>query len=940
MNLRIPQSLTAQFALAVSSLLLVMVALGCTTIYTMSSSAERIRQLAEQRLSRLQDAQDLVQRTLHVERMALRLSVLDTPDSLRQAHWQVLEELEQFDRLVDRLAAAAASDNVEVLDLHRSSQLFRNTVNIVAQLHDSALSAGSAVQHASGRPLMQSMDDELRRQAEALAAAARQQSDYFTRDDREDVRQLLEVSDHARWSIIGLVGASLLIAWLITHRFLGRHIVARLRQVSHHLRRSDTDSRPALVPVQGSDEIADMARAVEHFLEERQRRQQAEQEVYALNVQLEQRVAHRTAELTLANARQQAEIRERERAEQALRDNERFLSSIVDNIPSVMLVKDATELRFVRCNKAAENLLGLSREQLLGSSTHDVFPRQEADLATSEDCTVLSGKELLDIPEETVQTAHHGPRILHTKKIPILDGDHAPRYLLSISEDITERKLAEAELQRHRERLEDLIRERTAELVIAKEQADAANHAKSAFLARMSHELRTPLNAVLGYAQLLQRHDNLTEKQLRHLQMIERSGDNLLVLINEILDLSKIEAGKLDLQSSPVDLPSFVEDIAAATRIRAERKNLRFEHEISANLPQAIRTDENRLRQVLLNLLDNAIKFTDPGGAISLHITMPARGPREGALRFEVRDSGVGIAQKDLETIFRPFEQVCDEQRRYSGAGLGLSISQQLVRLMGSDIQVESRLGAGSRFWFTLVVPIEQEMVSRPQVQQAISGYAGPRRRILVVDDVAPNRALLMDLLEHIGFEVFEAADGLQALEHVTARAPDLVLMDMMMPTMDGLEATRRLRQLPGGDSLPVVAVSASVSDADQRRFLAVGVNAFVAKPIDETVLLREIGEKLGLTWTVKAAVTTATRAEEPLVVPPAHEMQRLRLLARAGNMRALREWSDHIASLDARLHPFADMVRKLADGFESNALVALSERYAHPDEQRVKRAD
>lgn len=930
MNLRIPQSLTAQFALAVSSLLLVMVALGCTTIYTMSSSAEKIRQLAEQRLSHLQDAQDLVQRTLHVERMALRLSGLDTR-GMREAHWQVLDELEHFDRLVDRLAAASASDNVEVLDLHRSSQLFRNTVNIVAQLHDSALSAGSAVQHTSGRTPMQSMDDELRRQAEALAAAARQQSDYFTRDYREAVRQLLEVSDRARWSIIGLVGASLLIAWLITYRFLGRHVVARLRQVSHHLRRGDTDSRPALVPVHGSDEIADMARAVEQFLEERQRRKQAEQEVFALNVQLEQRVAQRTAELTLANARQEAEIRERERAEHALRDNERFLSSIVDNIPSMMLVKDAKELRFVRCNKAAENLLGLSREQLLGSRNHDVFQRQEADLATSKDCAVLSDKELLDIPEETVQTAH-GPRILHTKKIPILDGDQAPRYLLSISEDITERKLDEAELQRHRERLEDLIRERTAELVIAKEQADAANHAKSAFLARMSHELRTPLNAVLGYAQLLQRHDNLTEKQFRSLQMIERSGDSLLVLINEILDLSKIEAGKLDLQSSPVELPSFVEDIVAVTRIRAERKSVLFEHERGANLPQTIRTDENRLRQVLLNLLDNAIKFTDPGGAISLHVTMAGRGPCEGALRFEVRDSGIGIEQTDLETIFRPFEQVCDEQRRYSGAGLGLSISRQLVRLMGSDILVESRLGQGSRFWFTLAVPIEQEMVSRPHAQRAISGYAGPRRRILVVDDVMPNRALLMDLLEHIGFEVFEAADGFQALEQVTARAPDLVLMDMMMPTMDGLEATRRLRQLPGGETLPVVAVSASVSDADQRRFLAVGVDAFVAKPIDETVLLEEIGEKLGLTWTVKAAGGTATRAEQPLVVPPAHEMQRLRLLARAGNMRALREWSDHIASVDTQFRPFADMVRNLADGFESNALVALSERYAHPD--------
>ncbi|WP_348273486.1 ATP-binding protein [Piscinibacter sp. XHJ-5] len=794
--LRIPQSLTAQFALAVSALVLVMVALGVTTIYALTSSAETVRQLAEQRLSHLEDAQALVQRTLLIERMALRLPGIDVPGDLRETHRKVIEELESFDRLVDRLAAAAAHDNVEVLDLHRSSQLFRNTVNIVAQLHDSAPGPKSAA------------GDGLRRQAEALAAAARQQSDYFTRDYREAVRDLLEVSVRTRWLVVGLVGASLLIAWLITHQFLGRHVVARLRQVSHHLRHGDIDGRPGSVSVQGSDEIADMARAVEQFLEDRRQRKQAEMEVLALNSQLEQRVARRTAELTLANARQQAEIIERERVE--------------------------------------------------------------------------------------------------------------------------------TELRRHREHLEDRIRERTAELVIAKDRADAANHAKTAFLARMSHELRTPLNAVLGYAQLLQRHPNLTpQQQLRALQTIEASGDNLLVLINEILDLSKIEAGKLDLHAAAFELPGFVEDIAAMIRIKAERKGLRFRHERDIDLPQTIRADENRLRQVLLNLLDNAVKFTDQG-QLTLRITMPRRDVQEAELQFEVQDSGAGIDETDLETIFRPFEQVCDERHRYSGTGLGLAISRQLVRLMGSDIHVESRIGAGSRFWFTLAVPIDQEVSSPPPAQAAISGYTGHRRRILVVDDVAPNRAVLTDILERIGFEVLEAADGLQALEHVAASAPDLVLMDMMMPVMDGLEATRRLRQLPSGNDLPVIAVSASVSDADRHRCLAVGVVEFVAKPIDQTVLLEQIGKTLGLTWTVTEASATSALEEEALVAPPEHEMQRLRLLARAGNMRALREWSDHVATLDARFHPFADRVRTLAEGFESTEIAALSERYAGSDAENV----
>ena len=415
MNLRIPQSLTAQFALAVSALLLVMIAIGATTVYTLSSSAESIRQLAGQRLTRFQDAQDLVHRTLLIERMALQLSSIDTPGGVRETHRQVIGELEAFDLLVDRLATAAASDNVEVLDLHRSSQVFRNTVNVVAQLRESAPSVESAVQEASRRSLlMRGLSEELRRQAEALAAAARQQTAFFTRDYREAVQSLVDVSDRTRRWVVTLVGVSLLLAWLITREFLGRHVVARLRQVSHHLRHGDIDAGPASVPVQGSDEIADMARAVEQFLEDRRQRKQAEQEVLALNAQLEQRVAQRTAELTLASARQQAEILERKRAEHALRESERFLNSVVENIPGMVFVKDAKELRFVRFNKAGEEMVGLSRQQLIGKGDHDFFPKEQADFFISMDRAVLRDKELLDIPEETIQTTHRGTRILHT----------------------------------------------------------------------------------------------------------------------------------------------------------------------------------------------------------------------------------------------------------------------------------------------------------------------------------------------------------------------------------------------------------------------------------------------------------------------------------------------------------------------------------------------
>ena len=854
MILRMPQSLTAQFTLAVSALVLMIVALGATTAYSLSSSAEAIRQLAEQRLAHMQDAQELVQRTLFIERMALRLPDTDTPGGVHQTHRQIIDELGAFDKLVGRLAAAAAGDNADVLDLHRSSQLFRNATNIVAQLHDSMPDAPSEAQRTLRRNAsMPGPADELRRQAEALAAAASQQSDYFTRDYRDAVRQLADASSRARWWIVALMGVSLLLAWLIARQFLGRHVVARLRQVSRHLRHGGIESgMPATVPVQGNDEIADMARAVEQFLEDRCHRKQAEREVLALNTQLEQRVAQRTAELMQANARQQAEIVERKRAEQALRDNESFLDSIVENLPNMIFVKDANGLRFIRCNKAGEDLLGISREQLIGKTDHDFFPIDEADFFQAKDRAVLLGKELLDIPEETIHTAHQGERTLHTKKIPILDGNGAPRYLLGISEDITERKQAETELLRHREHLEDLVRERAAELVVAKEQADAANQAKSAFLARMSHELRTPLNAVLGYAQLLQRHDNLTPKQLGALRTMERSGRDLLALINDILDLSRIEAEKFDLHPSPCVLLELVQDVVEVIRIKAEQKGLHLRYEAGTELPHTIRADQNRMRQVLLNLLDNAVKFTDRGD-LWLRVSTLRSGPDQAQLQFEVQDAGSGIDQSDLELIFKPFEQVGSEQHRHQGTGLGLAISRQLVRLMGSDIHVESQLGAGSRFWFTLTVPIETEMVSQALPQAAISGYVGRRRRILIVDDVAMNRAVLADTLARVGFEVIEAVNGVQAIEQVTAGRPDLVMMDIMMPVMDGLEATQRLRKLPEGERLPVIAVSASATDADRQRCLAAGADTFIAKPIDEGVLLRQIGAKLELVWTLEA---------------------------------------------------------------------------------------
>jgi PAS domain S-box-containing protein len=551
------------------------------------------------------------------------------------------------------------------------------------------------------------------------------------------------------------------------------------------------------------------------------------------------------------------DITDRKHAEEALRDSEQFVHSIVENIPDMIFVKDAKELRFVMLNKAAERLIGYSREKLLGKSDHDFFPKNEADFFHENDRSVLRNRVLVDIPEETIHTRAMGIRTLHTKKMPIPDQKGNALYLLGISEDITERKHAEEELEKYRHHLEELIEARTVELVVAKEEADAANRAKSAFLANMSHELRTPLNAILGYAQILQRERRLSERQTLGLSTIREGGEHLLRLINDILDLSKIEAGKLELSPEPFNLPAFLENVASVIRMKAEQQSLLFNYEAPPDLPRAIRADERRLRQVLLNLLGNAVKFTDHG-EVSLRVevlspTSQHRPAFETQLRFEVRDTGIGMNQDQLKAIFRPFEQVGDMQRRLSGTGLGLAISRQLVRSMGGDIQVASEAGRGSRFWFDLSAPAQARVAGLSE-QQCVAGYQGPRKRVMIVDDTPANRMMLVDFLGELGFEVDQAASGEEALERAQAAPPNLVLMDLVMPGIDGLEAARRLRLIEGMQDVPIIAVSASASNTDEKRCLAAGASAFISKPIKQELLLQEIGRLLQLEWLFEGA--------------------------------------------------------------------------------------
>jgi signal transduction histidine kinase len=385
----------------------------------------------------------------------------------------------------------------------------------------------------------------------------------------------------------------------------------------------------------------------------------------------------------------------------------------------------------------------------------------------------------------------------------------------------------------------------------ARHAAEAANRAKSEFLAGMSHELRTPLNAVLGYAQLLTMEGGLSARQARGLSTIHQSGEHLLELVNDVLDLARIEAGRTELNPAPMKLSQCLQTVVNLMRVKADEKHLAFVFDAGAGLPEQVLADERRLRQVLLNLLGNAIKFTDQG-TVTLGASAEAKGASQVLLRLDVEDTGVGMHAEELGRIFEPFEQVGDVQRRSGGTGLGLAITRALVNDMGGQVKVSSEFGRGTRFRVELPLAVVQPAAPAPAEQKVagVARYQGPPRRVLVVDDVAANRTLLCDFLTKVGFEVAQAGDGNELLVAARSFRPDLILLDSLMPSMDGMQATRRLRQDAELKAIPVIAISASATAEHRAECLQAGVNVFLTKPVSLQALQQHIGQQLGLEWT------------------------------------------------------------------------------------------
>jgi len=483
-------------------------------------------------------------------------------------------------------------------------------------------------------------------------------------------------------------------------------------------------------------------------------------------------------------------------------------------------------------------------------------------------------------------------------------------------------------LKQHQQKLEQTVAERTTELRLAMDAAEAASTAKSNFLANMSHELRTPLNAILGYAQLFQRDAALPEDGKERAGIIRQSGEHLLMLINDILDIAKIEAGKIDIQTGEVRLKHLIKSVADMIAPRARAKDLAFGFEASDSLPDCVATDEKRLRQLLLNLLSNAVKFTDTG-SVRLSAWQ-----EDGTLVLLVTDTGIGIAPADLEAVFDPFHQVTPRQvprpqitgfTQNEGTGLGLAISRSIAREMGGDLFVQSKPGKGSAFRLELPCVAVEPGIEYPTAPAAPVTRICGSCRLLVADDRAENRTILRDMLSPMGFEIIEATNGREAVALARERMPDLILMDLLMPEINGIEATQRLKGEPETAGIPVVAVSASVYNQTQAESLCAGCAGFLAKPVNLDALISILRQRLDLEWKEAGTGPDATTPTAPIAPAPLPQaFYHLREAARIGDIQEVLRETGRLKDRFPEHRVFISRVHELAAGFEILALQRL----------------
>jgi signal transduction histidine kinase/DNA-binding NarL/FixJ family response regulator len=605
---------------------------------------------------------------------------------------------------------------------------------------------------------------------------------------------------------------------------------------------------------------------------------------------------------------------EKQVAEQTreLRRSETRYRELVDTMNSVVAVyvptDDGNDFIFREFNQCGERTEGIKREEVIGNRLTEVFPgSREFGVLDVFRRVWESGKPEYFPPSFYKDAYRKGWRENYIYKLPSDE-------LVAVYDDVTDRILKQEEILK------------------AKEAAEAANRAKSAFLTTMSHELRTPLNGILGYTEILINDASLNAKQREGLKIIDQSGKHLFSLINEILDLAKVESGKIELFETEIHLPGFLRSIGEVIRVKAEQQGIEFCPEFSDNIPVCVRSDERRLRQILLNLLGNAVKFTDKGKVI---LRVSSLLPDEGGdssrrtIHFEVEDTGIGISAEDMEKIFEPFQQAGDAKDRAKGTGLGLAISRSLLKAMGGSLALESQPGSGSIFRFDLELPeVGHGKYKSGEAKQKIIGIKGAGvPKILIVDDKAANRGVFRDMLEPLGFETAAAEDASEGLAKAEVFQPDAVIADLIMPETDGFELIRRIRRHPLLKDTVIIASSASVCEDEYRKSKEAGADAFLPKPLKPVRLFELLQNFLKIEWLYESAASYSLSAgDSEGHVPPAEILEKLLDFAVIGDVEEILNVLDGLIQADEAFMPFAETVEGFAKKFELGEITRFVE--------------